>query len=336
MDTEVALAVLLAIGFAVTNGLHDAANAIATLVATRAARPGQAIVLASVFNMLGPLLIGAAVADTIGGLLSVSPSVATEVIASGLAAAIAWNLITWRLGLPSSSGHALVGGLVGAGLVEGGLNAVNWGGMDGLHPVGVFGTLIALAISPVLGALGGLLVVRGLRTLARRGTRRWRGPINGGQWVMSAALSFSHGANDAQKAVGVIAALLLAAGETETLSAPTWATVACATALTAGTALGGWRIIRTVGRRIYRIQQIEGLASQTASSGVILGASLLGAPTSTSQVVASSVVGIGAGRRRLHHVNWSVVRQMGLAWLITMPVTAVLAAVILGLWRALT
>jgi PiT family inorganic phosphate transporter len=336
MDTEVALAVLLAIGFAVTNGLHDAANAIATLVATRAARPGQAIVLASVFNMLGPLLIGAAVADTIGGLLSVSSSVATEVIASGLAAAIAWNLITWRLGLPSSSGHALVGGLVGAGLVEGGLNAVNWGGMDGLHPVGVFGTLIALAISPVLGALGGLLVVRGLRTLARRGTRRWRGPINGGQWVMSAALSFSHGANDAQKAVGVIAALLLAAGETETLSAPTWATVACATALTAGTALGGWRIIRTVGRRIYRIQQIEGLASQTASSGVILGASLLGAPTSTSQVVASSVVGIGAGRRRLHHVNWSVVRQMGLAWLITMPVTAVLAAVILGLWRALT
>jgi len=336
MDTEVALAVLLAIGFAVTNGLHDAANAIATLVATRAARPGQAIVLASVFNMLGPLLIGAAVADTIGGLLSVSSSVATEVIASGLAAAIAWNLITWRLGLPSSSGHALVGGLVGAGLVEGGLNAINWGGMDGLHPVGVFGTLIALAISPVLGALGGLLVVRGLRTLARRGTRRWRGPINGGQWVMSAALSFSHGANDAQKAVGVIAALLLAAGETETLSAPTWATVACATALTAGTALGGWRIIRTVGRRIYRIQQIEGLASQTASSGVILGASLLGAPTSTSQVVASSVVGIGAGRRRLHHVNWSVVRQMGLAWLITMPVTAVLAAVILGLWRALT
>jgi len=336
MDTGLAVAVLLAIGFAVTNGLHDAANSIATLVATRAARPGQAIVLAAVFNMLGPLLIGAAVADTIGGLLSVSASVASEVIASGLAAATAWNLVTWRLGLPSSSGHALVGGLVGAGLVEGGLSAINWGGMDGLHPVGVFGTLIALAISPVLGGLGGLLVIRGLRRLVRRGTRRWHGPINGGQWVMSAALSFSHGANDAQKAVGVIAALLLAAGETETLSAPTWATVACAIALTVGTALGGWRIIRTVGRRIYRIQQIEGLASQTASSGVILGASLLGAPTSTSQVVASSVVGIGAGRRRLHHVNWSVVRQMGLAWLITMPATAVLAGVTLGLWRQLT
>lgn len=336
MSPELAVAILLAIGFAVTNGLHDASNAIATLVATRAATPGQAIVLASIFNLIGPLLLGAAVADTIGGLLEVSASVATEVIGCGLAAATTWNLITWRLGLPSSSGHALVGGLVGAALLEGGLNAINWGGMDGLHPVGVFGTLIALAISPVLGGLGGLLVIRGLRRLARRGTRRWHGPVNGGQWVMSAALSFSHGANDAQKAVGVIAALLLAAGETETLSAPTWATAACAIALTAGTALGGWRIIRTVGRRIYRIQQIEGLASQTASSGVIFGASLLGAPTSTSQVVASSVVGIGAGRRRLHHVNWTVVRQMGLAWLITMPVTAGLAAVTLGTWQFVT
>ena len=172
MDTELAVAILLAVGFAVTNGLHDAANAIATLVATRAASPGQAIVLASIFNLLGPLLIGAAVADTIAGILSVSASVATEVIGCGLAAATTWNLVTWRLGLPSSSGHALVGGLVGAGLVEGGLTAINWGGMDGLHPVGVFGTLIALAISPVLGGLGGLLVIRALRRLARRGTRR--------------------------------------------------------------------------------------------------------------------------------------------------------------------
>ncbi|MGZ5359072.1 MAG: anion permease [Solirubrobacterales bacterium] len=336
MGFELAVAIALAVGFAVTNGLHDASNAIATLVATRAARPGQAIVLAAIFNLLGPLLIGAAVADTIGGLLSVDASVATEVIGSGLAAATAWNLVTWRLGLPSSSGHALVGGLVGAGLVDGGLDAINWGGMDGLHPVGAFGALIALAISPVLGLLGGLVAIRALRRAARRWTRRWDGAVNGGQWVMSAALSFSHGANDAQKAVGVIAALLLAAGETDTLSAPLWATAACAIALTAGTALGGWRIIRTVGRRIYRIQPIEGLASQSASSAVIFGASLLGAPTSTSQVVASSVVGIGGGRRRLHHVNWSVVRQMGLAWLITVPATALLAAVTLGIWRGLT
>jgi inorganic phosphate transporter, PiT family len=156
MDTGLAIAVVLALVFAGTNGLHDASNSIATLVATRAARPLQAIILASIFNLLGPLLFGAAVADTIGGIVTVAPSVATEVIGSGLAAAVAWNLVTWRYGLPSSSGHALVGGLVGAGLAEGGLHAVNWGGLDGWHPVGVFGTLIALGISPPLGGLGAL------------------------------------------------------------------------------------------------------------------------------------------------------------------------------------
>jgi PiT family inorganic phosphate transporter len=333
MDAGLLVAIALAVAFAVTNGLHDASNAIATLVATRAATPLQAIVLASLFNLLGPLLVGAAVADTIAGIVTVAPSAATEVIGSGLAAAGAWNLLTWRWGLPSSSGHALVGGLVGAALVEGGVNAVRWGGLDGLHPVGVFGTLIALAVSPLLGALGALLVIRGLRRAARRATRRWSAPVNAGQWGMSAALAFSHGANDAQKSVGVIAALLLANGEIDTLAAPEWAAVVCAVALTAGTALGGWRIIRTVGRRIYRIQPAEGLSSQTASSGVILGASLLGAPTSTTQVVASSVVGIGVGRRRLRHVHWAVVRQMGLAWLVTIPASAALAIAALGIVR---
>ena len=151
METGLVIAILLAIGFSITNGLHDASNAIATLVATRAATPLQGILLASVFNLLGPLLLGAAVADTIGGIVTVAPSAATEVIGSGLAAAVTWNLLTWRWGLPSSSGHALVGGLVGAALAEGGIAAVQWGGLDGLHPVGVFGTLIALAVSPLLG-----------------------------------------------------------------------------------------------------------------------------------------------------------------------------------------
>jgi inorganic phosphate transporter, PiT family len=334
MDTGLAVAVLLAVAFAITNGLHDASNAIATLVATRAARPLQAIILASIFEFLGPLLIGTAVADTIGGIAIVSPSDATAVIGAALAAAVTWNLGTWALGLPSSSGQALVGGLVGAALLEGGTDAVRWGGLDGLMPVGVFGVLIALAISPPLGALGALLVIRTLRRLARRATRRWRRPVRSGQWAMSAALAFGHGANDAQKSVGVIAALLLADGRIETLSAaPTWTKLVCAVALTAGTGLGGWRIIRTVGRRIYRIQPIEGLASQTASAGVILGASFLGAPTSTTQVVASSIVGIGAGRRRLRHVRWEVVRQMGFGWVVTMPVTGGLAMAMFGVLR---
>jgi PiT family inorganic phosphate transporter len=154
--------------------------------------------------------------------------------------------------------------------------------------------------------------------------------------VAAAALAFSHGANDAQKAVGVLAALLLASGRISTLSAPLWVTVVCSAALTAGTALGGWRIIRTVGRGIYRFQLIEGLASTGASAGIIFGASLVGAPTSTSQVVASSVVGVGGGRRRWRHVHWEVVRHMGIAWLITLPSTAVLAALLFELWQGLT
>jgi PiT family inorganic phosphate transporter len=265
--------------------------------------------------------------------VTVSPAEATPVIGAGLASAVGWNLLTWWWGLPSSSGNALVGGLVGAALIEGGLDAVQWGGLDGLHPVGVLGTLIALAISPLLGAAAAFVMIRLLRRAAKRATRRWRGPVNGGQWTMSAALAFSHGANDAQKSVGVIVALLLAAGKIDSLDAPTWAVVACAAALTIGTSLGGWRIIRTVGRGIYRIQPIEGLASQSSSAGVILGASLLGAPTSTTQVVASSLVGIGAGRGRLHHVHWLLVRRMGFAWLVTIPVAAILAMGAFGLWK---
>ncbi len=333
MDAGLVLAIVFALGFAVTNGLHDASDAVATLVATRAARPSHAIAMASAFSLIGPFVIGAAVADTIAGIVTVPAADTTAVIGAGLAAAVGWNLLTLWFGLPSSSGNALVGGLVGAALVEGGVDAIRWGGFDGLHPVGVVGTVVALAISPPLGALAALIVIRALRRLARRATRRWRGPVNGGQWTMSAALAFSHGANDAQKSVGVIVALLLAAGEIHSLTAPTWAVLASAVALTFGTSLGGWKIIRTVGRRIYRIQPIEGLASESSSAAVIFGASLLGAPVSTTQVVASSLVGIGAGRGRLHHVHWYIVRRIGFAWLVTMPVTAVLAMAAYGLWQ---
>jgi inorganic phosphate transporter, PiT family len=197
----------------------------------------------------------------------------------------------------------------------------------------VVGALVALALSPLLGGLAGLLAIRGLRRAGRRATQRWLGPLQGGQWTMSAALSFSHGANDAQKSVGVVAALLLATGHTDTLHGPLWAKIACAAALTAGTALGGWRIVRTIGRRIYRIRPLEGLATESASTGVILGASLLGAPTSTSQVVASSVVGVGGGRRRWHHVGWATVQAMSLAWAVTIPATAALAALSLLAWE---
>jgi PiT family inorganic phosphate transporter len=332
MDAGLVVAVLAALAFALTNGIHDASNAIAALVATRAAHPGSAIVLAAICNMAGPLLLGSAVADTVGGIVTLGQAAAIQVIGSGLLAAVVWNVITWRLGLPSSSGHALVGGLVGAALVVGGLDAVQWGGLDGCRPVGVIGVLIALAVSPVLGAIAATAAIRLLRRAGRRATRRWGGSTRGGEWVMSAALAFSHGANDSQKAIGVIAALLIADGRIGTGGTPVWVKLACGAALTAGTALGGWRIVQTIGRRIYRIDPLDGLASQSASASVIFGGSLLGAPLSTTQVVASSIVGVGAGRRHVRHVHWRVVRQMGLAWLITIPATGAFAVLIVLAW----
>jgi PiT family inorganic phosphate transporter len=225
VDAAFVLAVLTTLAFAFTNGFHDAANAIATLVATRGARPGPAIALAAVCNLLGPLLLGAAVADTIATIVQVPASQTIAVVGAALTAAVAWNLATWRLGLPSSSSHALVGGLVGAAVVDAGAGAVNWGGLGRGHPTGVIGALAALTVSPLLGLGAAWAMERGVRRGLRRATTRV-GPLLGrAQWLTSSWLAFSHGANDAQKAVGVLAALLLANGTIGSLgcrSGPSW------------------------------------------------------------------------------------------------------------------
>ena len=339
MEVGLILAVGFAITFALTNGFHDASNAIATLVATRGATPGQAVALSAVFNMAGAVLLGTAVADTIGKIVTVPQGQMVAVVGAGLAGATAWNLITWWRGLPSSSGHALVGGLVGAavadGILSGSTGSVHWGGFDGWHPTGVIGVLVALLISPVLGFAVAFLLLRFLRLVSRRWTTRWINPVRAGGWIAAAGLSFSHGSNDAQKAMGVIAVLLLASGHTTTMTVPLWAKVVTGVALTAGTALGGWRIVKTIGQRIFSLTPLDSFTSQASSTAVILGASLIGAPVSTTQVVASSVVGTGGGRRRWKHVRWQVVREMGVAWLTTMPAAALLAVLVLVIWRAL-
>ena len=339
MEVGLILAVGIAVTFALTNGFHDASNAIATLVATRGATPGQAVALSAVFNMAGAVLLGTAVADTIGKIVTVPQGQMVAVVGAGLAGATAWNLITWWRGLPSSSGHALVGGLVGAavadGILSGSTGSVHWGGFDGWHPTGVIGVLVALLISPVLGFAVAFLLLRFLRLVSRRWTTRWIKPVRAGGWIAAAGLSFSHGGNDAQKAMGVIAVLLLASGHTATMTVPLWAKVVTGLALTAGTALGGWRIVKTVGQRIFSLTPMDSFTSQASSTAVILGASLIGAPVSTTQVVASSVVGTGGGRRRWKHVRWQVVREMGVAWLTTIPAAALLAVLVLLVWRAL-
>lgn len=336
MGSGLALGIAVALAFAVTNGLHDAANAIATLVSTRAARPGPAILLASAGNVLGPVLFGTAVASTIAGIVTVPASETIAVLGAALTGAVLWNVVTWRRGLPSSSGHALLGGLVGAGVVEGGTGGVQWGGFDGLRPVGVIGVAVVLALAPVVGLLAGWIVEQGMRAGTTRSTRHLRGPVRAAQWATSGGLAIAHGANDAQKAVGVVATMLLAAGDSTTLHAPLWTELACGAALTVGTAFGGWPIVRTIGRRIIRLRPLDGLASQSASDLVLIGATVIGAPVSTTEVVASSVVGVGGGRSRWRHVRWPVVRAMVLAWLITVPVCATLGALALVPWRWLT
>ncbi|MBU3751642.1 MAG: inorganic phosphate transporter, partial [Mycobacterium sp.] len=282
-----------------------------------------------------------AVADTIGKIVTVPQGQMVAVVGAGLAGATAWNLITWWQGLPSSSGHALVGGLVGAAVADGitsgtgGLGSVQWGGLAGWHPFGVIGVLVALLISPPLGFAVAFVLLRCLRRISRRWTVRWNGPVRAGGWIAAAGLSFSHGGNDAQKAMGVIAALLLASGQTSTLTVPLWVKVLTGLALTAGTALGGWRIVRTIGQRIFSLTPLDSFASQASCTAVILGASLVGAPVSTTQVVASSVVGVGGGRRRWKHVRWQIVREMGAAWLTTIPAAGLLAVLVLIVWRAL-
>lgn len=328
------LAICLALAFSVTNGFLDAAQAIATLVATRAATASQAVALAAAFNVLGGIAIGTAVATTIAEIVAVPHSQAVAVIGSGVLAATAWNVLMWSRGLPSSSGHALVGGLVGSAVTRSGLHAVRWGGLEGIRPHGVAGTLIALAISPAIGLGLAAAAIQLNRRLLRRATSRVRGPVRAGQWAMSAVLSLSHGANDGQKAMGLVAALLIATGRLHSFGVPLWVKLACAAGLSLGTAMGGWRVVRTVGRGLFRLDSLDAFSSQVASAGVILAAAYAGAPVSTTHVVASSVVGVGTGRRRFRHVHWSIVRAMAFGWLVTLPAAGLLGAVSLIAWKA--
>lgn len=331
MQIVLLLAIVTTLVFDFTNGFHDSANSIAALVATRAARPGQALVLASAGHFAGPLLVGTAVANTVGGVVDLPADSTVAAVGAALTAAIAWNLLTWRFGLPSSSSHALVGGLVGASLMDAGVPGVRWGGFSDGRPTGVLGILVGLAISPVLGAVAcGVLSAVAWR-LVRRARRRLLTGVRRSEWVTAATLAFSHGANDAQKSMGVIALLLLASGHLTEFAVPLWVKLAAATSLTVGTAFGGWRIVRTVGRGVYRMGPLDGLVSQGGAAAVIFGAALIGAPVSTTHVVAAGVVGVGA-QRRTRHVHWKVVNEMASAWVVTLPVTAFLGAVLFPIW----
>lgn len=321
--------VLIVLVFDYTNGLQDAANMLATIVASRAATPIQAAVLVSFFTFLGPILGGTAVANTIGNFVDVTDieTVASlTVVLAGLAGAIAWNLLTWWLGLPASSSQALVGGLVGAVVVAAGPEHVVWGFAAATtgQLTGVTKVLGALLISPVLGFLFGWAIHR-IMSFALRGARATANRyLRGFQWLTTAALAFSHGTNDAQKGMGIIAMLLVLGGVNAEFYVPLWVIVASATAITLGTLAGGWRIVRTLGFGIYKVRPIHALDAQITSASVILAASAIGGPVSTTQVVSTSIMGIGASERP-KSVRWGTAKEIVGTWLITMPGAAVVS-----------
>jgi PiT family inorganic phosphate transporter len=308
--------VLLALIFDFINGFHDTANAIATSVSTKALSPRNAIMIAASLNFVGALS-GTAVAATIGKSIVAPELVTGTVMIAALIGAIFWNLFTWYFGIPSSSSHALIGGLAGAVIAGFGFNAVLWDGF--------FKILLGLILAPVIGGLMGSLVMTLLFWLFKPAApSKINNSFRKLQIVSACMASFAHGSNDAQKSMGIITMVLVGGGLITVFDVPLWVKVSCAASMGMGTAIGGWKIIKTMGGKIFRIEPINGFAADFTSSLVIYSASLLGAPVSTTHVVSSSIMGVGAAKR-LKGVRWNIARQIIVAWFVTIPSSAVVA-----------
>jgi len=313
------LVVVLALLFDFSNGWHDSANAIATVVSTRVLSPMTAVLLAGVLNVAGAFM-STAVAKMIGKGIVDPSAVTQDVVAAALAGAILWNLCTLLLGLPTSSSHALIGGLVGAATMHGGWDTVKFSGLRSV--------LEAMIISPFFGFLVGLSLMvaiswvffRAHRSLATRLFSRL-------QLVSASFMAFSHGANDAQKAMGIITLALVSAGQLTSDEVPTWVIGACALAMGLGTAAGGWKIVRTLGTRIAKLEPVHGFAAETSAAAVLLATAHIGLPVSTTHTITSSVMGVGAVKR-LSAVRWGVTARIVYAWVFTLPGAALAAMLI--------
>ena len=310
--------IVLAIAFDYINGFHDTANAIATSVATRALRPQYALLMAAFFNFVGAFA-GTAVAKTIGSGLVDEQTTTEAIVAASLVGAIVWNLITWYLGLPSSSSHALIGGLLGATIAAAGMGAINVQGV-------IDKVLIPLVTSPIIGFLGALTLITVLSWLVYALTRRPEGPdrrilsnvFRRLQIFSAGFMAFAHGSNDAQKTMGIITLALFSAGVIPTVEVPFWVIVVSATALSLGTAIGGWRIMQTMGHRVVDLEPIDGFAAETTAATVIYGAAHFGMPVSTTHVISSAIMGVGTSRG-IRGVKWGVARRILVAWVLTIP-----------------
>ena len=317
-DALLVIAVVVALGFDFTNGFHDTANAVATSVSTRALTPRLAVLVAAVANLAGAF-VTTAVAKTIGQDIVAAELIDTRTIVAALLGAIAWNLLTWWFGLPSSSSHALIGGLVGAALVQSGDDGVLWHGLA--HKV-----VIPALVAPLIAFTAGFLLLLAIYWLFIRITR---GVANRtfrlGQLVSGTFVAFTHGANDAQKTMGVIALALFANGSIDHFYIPVWVKIAAGVAIGLGTYVGGWRIMRTLGQRLYKMEPETGFAAQAAAGATIYAATKYGYPLSTTHVISGAVLGAGA-TQRLSAVRWGIAGNIVIAWLLTIPAAAVVAA----------
>ena len=320
------IVIVLALAFDFINGFHDTANAIATSVSTRAISPSRAIMMAAVLNFFGAM-VSTGVAKTIGGDIVVG-HIDQPIIIASLTGAIIWNLLTWKIGLPSSSSHALVGGLIGGVLMSD-------MGMEGLNFTGIGKIVIALVTSPLVGMVVGYIIMNLMfqffqNTSPSKVNHRFKKM----QIVTAATMAFSHGSNDAQKSMGIITLALVSGGVLQEFEVPLIVKVLCATAMAVGTSVGGWSIIKTVGGKIIKLEPINGFAADLNSSITIFTATLLHLPVSTTHVVSGSIMGVGAAKR-IKAVRWGVAQQMVMAWVLTIPCTAAMGAICYGLLMVL-
>lgn len=315
--------IILSLTYAFINGMRDSSSIVATMISSRAFHPRAALGITAIAEFLGPLVFGVTVAKTIGSDIVASDAISLRALMAGLAGAILWNLITWFLGIPSSSSHALIGGLVGAALTSSGWGALKLSGFTKV--------LLALFISPLVGFVIGFLVLRIIYLLSQHATPNINNFFKQSQVCTAMALALSHGTNDAQKTIGVITLSLIIGGRLADFDVPFWVILVSAGVMAAGTALGGWRLIRTLGGKFYKIRPVHGFATQLASGLVILTATLTGLPVSTSQVVSSAIIGVGASER-FGKVRWGVAGDILAAWVITIPISAVFSA---GLYATL-
>jgi inorganic phosphate transporter, PiT family len=312
------LVVVASLVFDYINGFHDTANAIATCVSTRALSVKAAIIMAAGLNFAGAM-VSTKVATTIGKGIVDANNITQTVVLAGVMGAIIWNLITWYYGLPSSSSHAIIGGLMGSVIAHAGSSALHWKGLEKI--------VLSLVISPILGTAIGFVFMILLLWACRNSAPTINIGFRKLQILSAAVMAFSHGTADAQKSMGVITMALVSYGMLPSFVVPIWVKVACALAMGLGTAAGGWRIIRTVGRDFVKLQPIHGFCVETASAGVILGASSLGMPVSTTHVITSAILGVGLSRR-LTAVNWGVAGRILVAWVLTIPASAIVAGMV--------